>query len=38
MAAVEMLDIPSVKDRCSPEEWEARVNLAALYRLVAYHG
>lgn len=38
MAAVETLDIPSVKDRCSPEEWEARVNLAALYRLVAHKG
>lgn len=28
----------SVKSRCSPEEWKARVELAALYRLVALHG
>ena len=29
------LDLASVRDRVSPEEWEARVNLAACYRLVA---
>ncbi|QGY05360.1 class II aldolase/adducin family protein [Methylobacterium mesophilicum SR1.6/6] len=29
------LDLPSMRDRVSPEEWEARVNLAACYRLVA---
>lgn len=29
------LDIGSVKDRVSPAEWEARVDLAACYRLVA---
>lgn len=28
----------SVKSRCSPEEWKARVELAALYRLVAIYG
>src|SRR5690606_39110251 len=28
----------AVRDRVSPEEWETRVNLAALYRLVAKHG
>ena len=28
-------DVPSVRDRVSAEEWEARVNLAACYRLVA---
>ncbi|WP_158743804.1 class II aldolase/adducin family protein [Acidisphaera sp. L21] len=28
-------DIPSMRERVSPEEWEARVNLAACYRLVA---
>ena len=28
----------SVKSRCSPEEWQARVDLAALYRLVALYG
>jgi ribulose-5-phosphate 4-epimerase/fuculose-1-phosphate aldolase len=27
-------DFPSVKDQVSPEEWQARVNLAACYRLV----
>jgi len=31
-------DIPSVRDEVSPEEWEARVNLAACYRLVALWG
>jgi len=29
---------PSIRDLVSPEEWEARVNLAACYRLVAHHG
>jgi ribulose-5-phosphate 4-epimerase/fuculose-1-phosphate aldolase len=28
----------AVRDRVSPEEWETRVDLAALYRLVAKHG
>src|SRR6201997_4371618 len=27
-------DFPSVKDQVSPEEWQARVDLAACYRLV----
>jgi ribulose-5-phosphate 4-epimerase/fuculose-1-phosphate aldolase len=27
-------DFPSIKDRVSPEEWKARVDLAACYRLV----
>ena len=27
-----------VSDRCSPEEWKARVDLAACYRLVAHFG
>ncbi|HZP13914.1 MAG TPA: class II aldolase/adducin family protein [Nevskiaceae bacterium] len=30
--------IPSVKDQVSKEEWDARVNLAAAYRLVALYG
>lgn len=38
MAAIEKLEIESVQNRVSPEEWEQRVNLAALYRLVALHG
>jgi ribulose-5-phosphate 4-epimerase/fuculose-1-phosphate aldolase len=29
---------PSLRDQVSPEEWHARVELAALYRLVALHG
>ena len=32
------LDIPSLKDKVSPEEWQARVDLAALYRLCAMFG
>jgi ribulose-5-phosphate 4-epimerase/fuculose-1-phosphate aldolase len=31
-------DIPSMKDNVSPQEWDARVNLAACYRLVAMWG
>ncbi|MVW70043.1 MULTISPECIES: class II aldolase/adducin family protein [unclassified Bordetella] len=33
-----VLTIPSMKDRCSPEEWQARVDLAACYRLVDLYG
>ena len=32
------LAIHSVRNEVSPEEWEARVNLAACYRLVALYG
>ncbi len=32
------LEIPSMKSRCSPAEWKARVDLAACYRLVAHYG
>lgn len=32
------LDIPSMKGHCSPEEWQARVDLAACYRLVDIYG
>src|SRR3954469_4677176 len=28
----------SMKDRCTPEEWKTRVDLAACYRLVAHYG
>lgn len=38
MAKPGFLDIPSVKDQVSAEEWEARVNLAAAYRLCADFG
>ncbi len=31
-------DIPSIKDKVSPEEWQLRVDLAAAYRLVALYG
>jgi ribulose-5-phosphate 4-epimerase/fuculose-1-phosphate aldolase len=33
-----VLHIPSMKDRCTPSEWQARVDLAACYRLVAIYG
>jgi ribulose-5-phosphate 4-epimerase/fuculose-1-phosphate aldolase len=32
------LEIQSVKDRVSAEEWKLRIDLAATYRLVAMHG
>ena len=32
------LGIMNIKGSVSAEEWQARVDLAALYRLVAYHG
>jgi ribulose-5-phosphate 4-epimerase/fuculose-1-phosphate aldolase len=32
------LDIPSLKDQVSPEEWQLRLDLAAAYRLVALYG
>jgi ribulose-5-phosphate 4-epimerase/fuculose-1-phosphate aldolase len=32
------LKIESMKSRCSPAEWQARVDLAACYRLVAIYG
>ena len=33
-----VLDIPSMKDRCSPDEWQARIDCAACYRLVDLYG
>jgi ribulose-5-phosphate 4-epimerase/fuculose-1-phosphate aldolase len=33
-----VLTIPSMKDKCSPEEWQARIDLAACYRLVHLYG
>lgn len=38
MNAPEKLSIPSMKERVSAEEWQARVDLAACYRLVADFG
>jgi len=32
------LQIPSLKDKVSPEEWAVRVDLAACYRLVVRYG
>jgi ribulose-5-phosphate 4-epimerase/fuculose-1-phosphate aldolase len=32
------MQIPSLKDKVSPEEWQLRVDLAACYRLVAAYG
>ncbi len=36
--AAGVLDIPSMRDRCSDPEWQARVDLAACYRLVDLFG
>ncbi len=36
--ALTELEIPSLKDKVSPEEWAIRVDLAAAYRLIAYYG
>lgn len=33
-----VLKIPSMQSQCSPEEWQARVDLAACYRLVDLFG
>lgn len=38
MTAVTALEIPSVKDQVSEEEWKLRVDLAALYRLIVLYG
>jgi ribulose-5-phosphate 4-epimerase/fuculose-1-phosphate aldolase len=38
MADGSAADIVSLKGKVSDEEWQARVDLAALYRLVAMHG
>jgi ribulose-5-phosphate 4-epimerase/fuculose-1-phosphate aldolase len=38
MSSPGVLHIPSMKDRCTPAEWQARVDLAACYRLVAIYG
>jgi ribulose-5-phosphate 4-epimerase/fuculose-1-phosphate aldolase len=38
MTALESVEIPSLKDKVSAEEWAIRVDLAAAYRLVAHYG
>ena len=35
---VQLRDVPSVRDQVSPEEWQARVDLAAAYRLAELYG
>ena len=37
MSDATQLPLQSMKDRCSPEEWKTRVDLAACYRLVALY-
>ena len=32
------MDIPSLKDKVSPDEWRTRVDLACAYRLIAHFG
>ena len=38
MQPVANLPIPSMNARCSQAEWQARIDLAACYRLVAHYG
>lgn len=38
MVSTDVLRIESMKDKCSPAEWQARVDLAACYRLVDLYG
>ena len=33
-----VLSIPSMRNQCSDAEWQARVDLAACYRLVELYG
>ena len=33
-----VLSIPSMRERCSQSEWQARVDLAACYRLIDLYG
>lgn len=38
MSAVTPLVFPSMREKVSEEEWQARVDLAACYRLIAHYG
>ena len=38
LAPLSSVQIPSLEGKVSEEEWKIRVDLAAAYRLVAYHG
>ena len=33
-----LVEVPSVRARVSEDEWQARIELAAAYRLVAHYG
>ncbi len=38
MSKTGVLNIASMREHCSPAEWQARVDLAACYRLVEFYG
>ena len=38
MSTLGRLQLPSLKSQVTPQEWQARVDLAACYRLVAHYG
>jgi ribulose-5-phosphate 4-epimerase/fuculose-1-phosphate aldolase len=38
LAPLASVEIPSLQDKVSEEEWKIRVDLAAAYRLIAYYG
>jgi ribulose-5-phosphate 4-epimerase/fuculose-1-phosphate aldolase len=38
MAVAKIHEVPSLRQRVSDDEWQARVDLAAAYRLVAHYG
>ena len=38
MTVVRIHQVPSLRQRVSDEEWQARIDLAAAYRLVAHYG
>lgn len=38
MNNITAIKVPSVRDQVSPEEWQARLDLAACYRLIAHYG
>jgi ribulose-5-phosphate 4-epimerase/fuculose-1-phosphate aldolase len=38
IAPLQSVEIPSLRNKVSEEEWKIRVDLAAAYRLVAHHG
>jgi ribulose-5-phosphate 4-epimerase/fuculose-1-phosphate aldolase len=38
VARIASFDLPSLRSRVSPEEWQARIELAACYRLAAHFG